>query len=263
MSRTQTFHALHRGPDLLVLPNAWDAGSARVIEAAGARAIATTSSGVAWSHGWPDGDVLPVRLLAATVADIVRAVSVPVTTDVEGGYSDDPAAVGDTLRAVADAGASGVNIEDGTAPPEQLQRKIEAAKRAAPEVFVNARVDVLLRRLVPKEAMVEEVLRRANLYAEAGCDGLFVPGLSEAEMIAAVAAGSPRPLNVMAVPGLPAPAELQRLGVRRLSAGGALASAALAQTRRLAEGFLRDGAASALFEAGLPYAELQGLFARS
>ena len=125
----ERFHKLHR-EGLLVLPNAWDAGSARLIESLGAKAIATPSAGVAWAHGDPDGDTLPWPLLRATVADIVRAVRVPVSADVEGGYSNDPAAVGEMVAAVIEAGAIGINIEDGSGAPELLCAKIERAKNA-------------------------------------------------------------------------------------------------------------------------------------
>src|SRR5215510_2309277 len=107
------FHDLHAGPDLLLLPNAWDAASARLIERAGARAIATTSGGVAWSHGYPDGDALPTPLVVATTAAIARVIRVPLTVDIEGGYSDDPAAVGQLVGELIEAGAVGVNLEDG------------------------------------------------------------------------------------------------------------------------------------------------------
>src|SRR5689334_20206107 len=109
----KTFHGLHAGPDILLLPNAWDAGSARLMESLGAKAVATTSAGVAWTHGYPDGDALPVRLLVSTVATIARAIRVPLTVDMEGGYTDDPAAVEETIAKVVEAGAVGINIEDG------------------------------------------------------------------------------------------------------------------------------------------------------
>lgn len=262
MSMADDFRALHAGPELLILPNAWDAGSARIIEAAGARAIATTSAGLAWANGWPDGDVLPLAKLTAAVEAIVRVVRVPVTTDVEGGYSDDPAEVAETIRAVAVAGAVGVNMEDGSKSPDLLCAKLAAAKAAEPYLFLNARIDVFLRGLATGEAAVAEVIARAGRYAEAGCDGVFVPGLSDPDAIRTIAAEIDRPLNVMAVPGLPSPAELATLGVRRLSAGGALASAALGQTRRLAERFLQDGATEEVLSPGLPYPEVQTLFSR-
>src|SRR3954470_17906873 len=111
------FHALHRGPELLLLANAWDAGSARLIESLGARAVATTSAGVAWAHGFPDGDALPVEHLAATVRSVTRVIRVPLTVDIEGGYAGDAAAVGEVVARVVEAGAVGINIEDGAGKP--------------------------------------------------------------------------------------------------------------------------------------------------
>jgi 2-methylisocitrate lyase-like PEP mutase family enzyme len=260
--RAATFRRLHR-EGLLVLANAWDAGSARLIESLGAKAVATTSAGVAWSHGYPDGDRLPVRLLAATVAGITRVVTVPLTADVEGGYSADPAAVGEAVAVVVGEGAVGINLEDGGSDPELLCAKIESAKRAAArshvDLFVNARTDVYLRGLGPSEGRVETTLGRAERYRGAGADGLFVPGLSDAASIRAVAAGTPLPLNVMAWPGLPAAVELQGLGVRRLSAGASIAQAALARAGLLAAAFLQTGASDAVRERGLPYAEINTL----
>src|SRR4029453_14349007 len=134
---------------LLILPNAWDAASARLIESLGAKAIATTSAGVAWSHGYADGNVLPVPLLAATVAEITRIVTVPVSADVEAGSSADPAAAAEAVGAVIDSGAVGINIEDGAGEPDLLRAKIERAKNTAArrnvDLFVNARTDVYLK----------------------------------------------------------------------------------------------------------------------
>jgi len=166
---------------------------------------------------------------------------------------------------VCDAGAVGVNLEDGGGSPDLLCAKIAAAKRAGASVdlFVNARVDVILRRLVPAERAVDAIVERAARYRAAGCDGVFVPGLVAPEEIRAVAAAiDPVPLNVMAYPGLPPAAELRVLGVRRLSAGAAIASAALGVARRLATGFLKEGRSDALFGDAVAYAEMNALFAR-
>ena len=150
MSAATIFHALHAPGELLILANAWDPGSARLIEHLGARAVATTSSGVAWARAYPDGDALPVEVLIATVRDIARVVSVPLTVDVEGGYADDPATVAATVQRVAEAGAVGINIEDGDGPPERLAEKIAAIRRAVGTgVFINARIDVHLKGLGP------------------------------------------------------------------------------------------------------------------
>src|SRR5262245_11060736 len=117
------FRRLHQGPGILILANCWDAGSARLVGSLGARAIATTSAGVAWAHGYPDGDALPLDRLVTTVAAIVRVLEVPLTVDIEGGYSDDPGAVGEAVAAVVGAGAVGINLEDGGSPPELLAAK--------------------------------------------------------------------------------------------------------------------------------------------
>ena len=169
-STAERFRRLHAPGRVLVLPNAWDAGSARVIESCGAEAIATTSSGVAWALGYPDGDALPPRVLVDAVARIARVLTVPLTVDAEGGYSSDAGAVADTVRALADAGAVGVNLEDGAGSPDLLCAKIAAVKRAVPHVFVNTRTDVVLRGLVPPERQVAEALDRARRYRDAGCD---------------------------------------------------------------------------------------------
>ncbi|HRD28257.1 MAG TPA: isocitrate lyase/phosphoenolpyruvate mutase family protein, partial [Caulobacter sp.] len=176
-----TFRRLHSGPDLLILANGWDAGSCRIIETLGAPAVATSSAAVCWSHGYADGHHLPIELLVRTVAEITRAVSIPVTCDSEGGYADDPATVGDNIARIIDAGAVGINIEDGREAPEVLAAKIvavrQAADRAGVALFINARTDVYLKKLVEPEAAVAETLRRAALYRDAGADGLFAPGV--------------------------------------------------------------------------------------
>lgn len=266
--RATTFRALHDPGKMLILANAWDAGSARVIEACGAPAIATTSAGLAWARGYADGDVMPPRVLAAVVGEIARAISAPLTVDAEQGYSDDPSAVAATVAALIDAGAVGINIEDGAAPPDRLCAKIEAVKqvavRAGVDLFVNARTDVYLRGLVPAERAVDEVAARAQRYRSAGCDGMFVPLLVDADAIrAVVAAVDPLPLNVMAVAGLAAAAELRVVGVRRLSAGAAIAQASLGLARRLACGFLEDGRSDELFSpASVAWSAMNALFAK-
>jgi len=261
------FRRLHDPGRLLILANAWDAAGARLIEECGAPAIATTSAGVAWAQGYPDGNALPPAVLAAAVAGIARAIRVPLTVDVEAGYSDDPAEVARVVRAVIDAGAVGINLEDGADAPDLLCAKIEAtraaAERAGVDLFVNVRTDVFLRGLVPAEQAVEATIERGRRYLAAGGDGLFVPYVVAApDMRRLVDAIDPGPLNVMAVPGLPAAAELRALGVRRLSAGSALASAALGHVHRLAEGFLRDGRSEPLFEAPVAYGTMNALLAR-
>jgi 2-methylisocitrate lyase-like PEP mutase family enzyme len=258
------FRALHAGPDALILPNVSDAGGGRLMESLGAKAIATTSSGLAWAHGWPDGDSLPIDIHAAAIREIERAVRLPITVDAEGGYGSDPAAVAEAIARLIDAGAVGINLEDGSETPDVPRAKIEAVKaaasRAGVDLFVNARTDVVLRGLAPGRE-VEETLIRARLYADSGADGLFVPGARDPAAIRAIAGAVALPLNIMALPGLPPIGDLAALGVRRLSAGGAISQAAWGLTRRLGEAFLR-GDMSELFSGAMGYSDLNGLMSR-
>jgi 2-methylisocitrate lyase-like PEP mutase family enzyme len=266
-TRAREFRKLHAGSEPLLLANAWDAGSARLIETCGAAAIATTSAGVAWSRGYPDGDAIPPRVLAAAVAEIARVVSVPLTVDVEGGYSAEPREVGEAVAAVIAAGAVGINLEDGAASPDLLCAKIaaarEAAARASVELYVNARTDVYLRGLVPAERAVDETIERGRRYRAAGCDGLFVPYLSEPAAMRRIATEVALPLNVMVVPALPPVAELGALGVRRVSAGSAIAQTAYGGARSAALQFLREGRYDRMFEIAASYPEMNGMFRRA
>lgn len=260
--RATRFRVLHAPGELLLLANCWDAASARLIESCGAPAVATTSAGVAWAHGYPDGDALPTSLLVQAIAEIVRVLSVPLTVDVEGGYSADPAAVGETIAAVIDAGAAGINIEDGTAPPELLCAKIETAKRVAAragvDLFVNARTDVF-RGLVPPEQAVAVTIERARRYRESGCDGVFTPGAADPAAIRALVEGIPLPLNIMVFAGVPSPAQLRELGVRRVSAGSAIAQAAYGLTRRATAAFLDEGRYDPMIDGACAYREMNAL----
>ena len=254
------FHDLHRS-GLLILPNAWDAGSAAVMRSLGARAIATTSAGCAWALGWPDGDALPVERAIQMCVDVVRAAQgVPVSVDFEGGYSDDPAEVATTAKRLVEAGAQGINIEDGGKAPETLATKIAAIREAVGEaLFINARTDVWLAGVGAPEGRIEEALRRGAIYQTAGADGLFAPGLVEADKIAALTSGTSLPVNLLAWPGLPDAATLERLGVRRLSAGSGLTSAAYGRTATLAKAFLEDGNPGPMLEGALGWGEMNAL----
>jgi 2-methylisocitrate lyase-like PEP mutase family enzyme len=240
--RARAFAGLHRPGDPLLLPNAWDAASAVVIAAAGAKAIATTSAGAAWSLGVPDGAELGAERLAAVVARIVAAVDVPVSADIEAGYGD----VAATVEAVIRAGAVGVNIEDSSAgvllhPAEQAIH-LAAARAAATDaadrarVWINARTDVFL----TGSGNLDEALERSVAYAAAGADSLFVPGLTDPAGLAEIAAG-PLPIAVMAGPGAPPVAELSAAGAVRISLGSAVAQAAYGLAARIAAELLATG----------------------
>jgi 2-methylisocitrate lyase-like PEP mutase family enzyme len=245
-----TFHMLHK--EFLVLPNAWDAASARMMQEAGAKAVATSSAAVAWARGYADGHHFPIAKLVVAIEEIARAVSLPITCDAEGGYDDDPARAAANVAALIDAGAVGVNLEDGKQPHELHLKKIEAvrnaAERAGVDLFINARTDVYLKRLAPQEEAVAETLRRAAAIRSAGASGLFVPAVVKADDIAAIAAGAGLPLNVMAMPGAPNAAELKGLGAKRHSAATAIFNAAMAGAREAAEDFLASGDSEELWQ---------------
>jgi 2-methylisocitrate lyase-like PEP mutase family enzyme len=247
----QAFAALHKRGDPLLLPNAWDAGSAAAIAAAGARAIATTSAGVAWSLGLGDGlpsGGLDAETVAVVVARIVAAVDVPVSADIEAGYAD----VTRTVAAVVAAGAVGVNLEDRVSPgvlnsPAAQAERIAAARSAAPGIWINARTDVFL----GGSADLAEALNRSAGYAAAGADSLFVPGLADLEALAKLAEG-PLPVAVMVWPGAPTVAELAAVGVARISLGPAIAQAAYALAARAATELLTAGRYDSC-QGGIPY----------
>ncbi|WP_306394253.1 isocitrate lyase/PEP mutase family protein [Telluria beijingensis] len=243
MNHDELFHSMHEG--LLMLANCWDGGSARVAQAAGATALATSSAAVAWSHGYADGSHLPTDLLLATVRGIRRVSELPLSVDIEDGYGADPAGVAVLVRELIGAGIAGINIEDGNDAPELLASKIaivrEVADAAGVRLFINARTDVYLRGLADGDGKPAETIRRGALYRAAGASGLFVPGLRDEGEIAAIAAAVALPLNVMALPGLPAPERLRALGVRRLSAGSAIGEAAQGLVRDAAAAFLTTG----------------------
>lgn len=224
------FRDLHVPGKPLILVNAWDAASARLVEAAGAAAVGTTSAGVAWSLGAPDGDALALPAAVAAIARITAAVSVPVTADVEQGYGD----VAETVRRVAATGAAGVNVEDGvTAQPD----RIAAARAAAPGLFLNARIDTYLAGV----GGLDETVERATAYLAAGADGVFVPGVTDPATVAALVDRIDAPVNVLAGPGAPGIAELAALGVARISLGSSVAQAAYGLVARAARAALDGG----------------------
>jgi 2-methylisocitrate lyase-like PEP mutase family enzyme len=260
------FRKLHEGDDVLVLANAWDAGSAGLIAGAGARAIATTSAGVAWAWGYPDGDVLPRALLLQTVEAVCRVVGdVPVSVDIESGFSDDPVDVGVLARELCALGAAGINLEDGTASPDLLCEKIVAVKRETRDAgcFVNARTDVYLRDLVAEPQMLREAIDRSELYVQAGADGIFVPGVAHPNDIEAIVQAIRKPLNVLAVDELPPLDVLRRLGVRRISAGSLGSKLAYGVAVAASKRFMATGD-SASFDSDdtLNYGETNAVFAR-
>jgi len=226
--KARRFAALHVPGDPLILFNAWDAGSARIVAEAGARAIATGSASVAAAHGFSDAETLPLDLALANAARVVAAVDVPVTIDFEGGYAVEPEPLAANVRRLARTGAVGCNFEDqvvsgaGLHPTDRQCERLRAARHAAgPDFFLNARTDLFLKakREAHDEAMVASALARADAYAEAGASGLFVPGLADLRLLERLCAASPLPVNFMAFPGAAPAVELAAAGVARISHG--------------------------------------------
>jgi 2-methylisocitrate lyase-like PEP mutase family enzyme len=245
-TKAEQFGALHAGPDILVLPNAWDAASAAIMADAGAKAVATSSAAVAWAHGYPDGDTLPLAKLLDTVETVARAArDVPVTADIEGGYTDDLGVLAENIKAVIGAGAVGINLEDGVRAPDLHVRKIEVARKAADAagipLFINARIDVYLKRLAEGDAAEAETVNRAAKYAAAGASGIFVPGPSDNDLIGRLAKAIALPLNIMLLPTLAPAAKLQALGVRRVSSGGTPFASAYTHLAKAITAYLADG----------------------
>ena len=249
-AKAEYFLALHAGPSLLVLPNAWDVVSARIFaRSPSLRALGTTSAGIAAVLGYPDGEVSPRAEMLEMVGRIARAVEVPLSADVEAGYGASSEAAAETASEVIAAGAVGLNLEDAwhggespLLPLEQQVERIEAirevAEREGIPLVINARTDVYLREVGEPDGRLEETVRRGNAYSAAGADCVFVPDVTEEETIRRLVKELDSPLNVFAELESPPIAELERLGVRRLSIGPQAQRASFALTARIAEELL-------------------------
>lgn len=259
------FRALHKSAEILVLPNAWDAASAAMMADAGAKAVATSSASVAWAHGYPDGDALPVAVLLAAAAEIARVIDAPLTVDFEGGYTEDLGVLADNIGRLIATGAVGINLEDGQRAPAVHARKIEAVRGAAEKagvaLFINARTDVYLAGLAQGGAAYAETVSRAELYRDAGADGIFVPGPIDDDLIGRLASAIRLPLNVMGRGGISGAARLQALGARRLSSATAPFRAAYAALAVGLEMYLRNGDADGLAQLGAGAPDLNARFA--
>lgn len=266
--------ALHHRSHPLLLPNAWDVASALIIEEAGFEAIATTSAGVAWSLGYPDGEIIGRDEMLAAVARITRAVRVPVTADLEGAYGLRPEDAADTARGAVRAGAAGFNFEDATPDPahplldvdaqvERLHAARAAADALGVHLVINARTDVYLAAVGAPETRFAETVRRLTAYRDAGADCLFAPGIADRDTIAALVRELRAPLNVLATPATPPVAELARLGVARISLGGGVMRAALGVTARRLAALRVDGRLDAMLEGAATHGHMQKLTTES
>jgi 2-methylisocitrate lyase-like PEP mutase family enzyme len=257
----------------LILPNAWDAGSARVIEAAGAPAIATTSAGVSWSLGRPDGQNLGRDEMLQAIRQIVDTVSVPVNADIEGGYGKGSLKdVAETVKELIAIGVAGINLEDtpghngevllaAEEHAERIAMARKTAKAMGGDLVINARIDVYLFQVGAPESRFQAAVQRAKTYLQAGADCVFVPGVVDAETIGRLVKAIDGRLNIMAMPGAPSATQLGRMGVARVSVGPGVTQVALAAAQRAARELLEEGTYTA-FEAGLPFADLNAMFAQ-
>lgn len=227
--KARLFASLHKPGDPLILYNAWDPGSAKVIAEAGARAIATGSFSVAGAHGFDDREQMPLDLALANAERIVAAVDLPVTIDFEGGYAVEPDQVAENMARLAATGAIGCNFEDqvvggqGLHPADRQAERIRAAREAVgADFFINTRTDIFLQaaRDTHDEAMVDAALERGRAYADAGASGLFVPGLVSEALIERACSGCSLPVNIMNMTGAPPTSRLVELGVARISHAG-------------------------------------------
>lgn len=270
--KADALRALHSGPEALVLVNVWDAGSARIVEDLGFPAIATTSAGIAFSKGLPDGQKISAERMMAAVAEIAQAVNVPVTADAEAGYGDGPEHAAETARSVIMAGAVGMNFEDATGRSEQpladlgLQvERIHAIRECAAEVSVplvlNARTDVYLLQVGDPAKRYDEAVKRLQGYRDAGADCVFVPGLLDTKTIGRIVSDLRCPLNILAMPGSPSIAQLTGLGVKRISLGSGPMRAALGTLRRLGQEVKAEGTYSNMSGAP-PHAEMNQLMGK-
>lgn len=264
----EKFLALHDRKHVLVLPNAWDAGSAAMFSAMGFAAIATTSGGMAWSLGYADGENVPLSDLVATIRRIVRLSKVPVTVDFEAGYGKSPSEVAASVDTVIEAGAVGINIEDGVRHESlrdtadaalRIAAARDAARRAGVPIVINARIDTWM---VGGDGIdtdrVAETVSRAHAYMAAGADCVYPIGISDSRIIGELCAAIGAPMNIGARNGLSDVAELERLGVARVSLATRLASLAYSAARRAAKRVQDTGQFEDL-EADFGYADFQRL----
>ena len=270
IEKAKQLQSLHDEAPILVLPNAWDVGSALVLQDAGAKAVATASAGIAYTLGVPDGEVATRGQMLEAVGRIAKRLSVPVSADMETGYGDTPQEVAETTRLTIDAGAVGINLEDSRKDQpgvlrsaDEMAERVSAAYAAAKDmgvpIVINARTDVFSARIGEKDGRLAHAVERANAYRSAGAGSLFVPGVRDPETIAALAKAIDGPLNILATPGCPPVAELDKLGVARLTVGPGLAHAALGATRRAAEALLNEGDLGVMFDGAPSFPEMLAL----
>jgi 2-methylisocitrate lyase-like PEP mutase family enzyme len=272
--KAEVLRKLHSGPPVLVLPNAWDVASACVLEELGYPAIATTSAGVAFALGYPDGQRISRDEMLEVVGRIARAVRVPVTADMESGYGTTLAHMAETAKAIVASGAVGLNLEDVTGETESshVNTELQAEKiRTIREVsasmgvslVINARTDIYLMPIGPEAMRFERTVERLRAYRAAGADCVFVPGLVDRAVIEKLVKAVDAPLNILVSPGCPSIPELEALGVRRASIGSGVMRATLGLVRRIGKELLERGTYSSISDGTIPYSEVTEMMTRA
>src|SRR5207245_5828812 len=271
--KAEQFRKMHAGPRILTLPNAWDAVSARILEEAGHPAIATSSAAVAFSLGYPDGQRISRNEMLEVVGRIARAVRVPVTADMESGYGTTVKDMSETAKAVVAAGAIGMNLEDVTGDDEgshveiSLQKeKIRAIREVSASLGVplvlNARTDIYLMPIGEESTRFERTVERLRAYRQAGADCVFAPGVSDRDTIAKLVKAVAAPLNILASTDCPSLAELEKIGVARVSAGSSVIRATLGLIRRIAKDWMNRGTYDCLLDGAVPFGDLSLMMGR-
>jgi 2-methylisocitrate lyase-like PEP mutase family enzyme len=271
--KAEQLRELHHGAKILVLPNAWDVASARILEDLGFPVIATSSAAVAFSLGYPDGQRISRDEMLAMVSRIANAVRVPVTADMEAGYGTTLEHMAETAKAIVSAGAVGLNLEDITGSDESshvdtaLQmEKIRTIRKVSASLgvplVINARTDIYLMPIGPAETRFERTVERLRAYREAGADCVFAPGIKDAETIAKLVKAVDAPLNILVTMGTPSLKALEKIGVARASIGSGTMRAAMGALRRVGKELLETGTYTSLLDGSVPFAELNQMLDR-
>ncbi len=269
--KAEEFRRLHHQTRPLILPNAWDVPSARIFEEAGFPAVATSSAGLMVSQGYPDGEQIPKRELAAVVGRIAKTLTIPLSADVVAGFGRGPGAVAATVKMVVEAGAVGINLEDFDPLGERLfpvkaqVRKIqtirELGRSMGVPLVINARTDALWKTAGTPDQLLQEAIRRSVAYRDAGADCVYPMRLTEASTIATFVEAVGCPVNVMIRKGLPSVPELEKLGVKRVSFGPGASYAAMGLLKRISQEILTRGTFDSLIEGAITFDELNQLAA--
>lgn len=271
--KAEKFRKLHHGPRLLLLPNAWDVASARILEECGHSAIATSSAAVAYSLGYADGQRISRGEMLEVAGRIARAANIPVTADLEAGYGTTPKDMADTVKAAIAGGIIGMNLEDVTGDDESslvdlpLQvEKIRAIREAASSAGVpfvlNARTDIYLMPIGPEATRFERTVERLRAYRESGADCLFAPGIYDLETIQKLVKAVEAPLNILASPSCPGIAEMEKAGVARVSAGSGIMRAAMGLVQRIGKEMLEARSCEMMFAGATPFIDLKRMMTR-